>query len=155
MNDNFSEAERRGREKCKNDLDNCTCQTYYHFTEDKYDPLDCFVTALTKEMEKIYAVEIKNRNILFTQYENDGFILEVAKYKALMEAYRNSGYTPIYLNYFNDARVSWDVSKLENVENRWITKDCTKTTAENYGNRVPKKVILLYPNEGKVRRYLN
>ena len=153
MNDKFSEAENQGRQKLKKDLDSSKYQTLYHFTEDKFNPLDCFITAITNNQDNTYAVEIKNRNILFTQYENDGFILEVAKYNALMDAYTNSGYTPLYLNYFNDARVIWDVSKLEDVDNRWITKDCTRTTAENYGNRIPKKVILLSPSEGKVRRY--
>lgn len=124
----------------------------YDFTEDKYDNIDCFATAHTP-ISSIYSIEIKNRDIDYNKYADDGFILEKIKYDALMDAYNKSGYTPIYCNYFqNGIRITWNLTTIKNVENRWITKSCTRTTATNYGNRVDKKVILLYPKEGKVRR---
>jgi len=152
MADNFEIDERKGREKLKQDYKASPYLIDYEFTQNKFDRLDCFSTAHTPNKDITYANEIKFRGIPIDLYYDDGFILEYNKYEALMEAHTNSGYCPLYICYFNDGRIVWDITKLNNVEDRWIMKWCTKTTAENYGKRVLKKVILLYPEEGKIRR---
>lgn len=153
--DPYDVDERKGRLKLKQDYEDSPYEWDCTFTAGKYDNIDCFSTAYTPIKNITYANEIKNREINIDTYANDGFILEEVKYNALMEAHTQSGYTPLYINYFNDGRIVWDVTTLRNVQNRWIMKWCTKTTAENYGKRVLKKVILLYPQEGKVRRKIN
>lgn len=152
MADNFEIDERKGREKLKQDYKASPYLIDYEFTKNKFDRLDCFSTAHTPNKDITYANEIKFRGIPIDLYYDDGFILEYNKYEALMEAHTQSAYTPLYINYFNDGRIVWDITKLNNVEDRWIMKWCTKTTAENYGKRVLKKVILLYPEEGRIRR---
>lgn len=152
MKDRFSEAEERGRNKYKKDLDNSPYLMLYKFTEDKFNPIDCYVTVITSG-DNHYAVEIKYRDIPITSYSASGLILEVIKKNALIDAWELSGYVPYYVNYFQDGRIVWDLRKIKDLDDRIITKSCTKTTAENYGNRVDKKVILLYPNEGNVRLY--
>jgi hypothetical protein len=153
MTDNFEKDELKGRQKLKQDYEQSPYKIVYQFTPGKYDKLDCFSTAYTPNKDITYANEIKNREILIDSYAKDGFIMEKNKYEALMEAYTQSGYTPLYINYFNDGRIVWDVTTLHNVEQRWEWKWCTETTAENYRKKmVLKEVILLYPQEGKVRR---
>lgn len=153
MEDNFTKAESKGRAKLKQDYDSSPCTIVYEFTKYKYDKLDSFATAYTTDKDLTYAVEIKFREIPIDLYYDEGFIMEYNKYEALMEACTNSGYSPLYICYFNDGRIVWDITKIDNVEERWITKYCTKTTAENYKKGdIPKKVILLSPQEGKVRR---
>ena len=137
--DNFKIAEEKGRRKFKQDLDRHNAT--YEFTEDKYDNIDCFVTG----NNKTFAVEIKNRDILMDTY--DTYILELTKYKALMDAYENSGYTPTYVNYFQDGRMVWVLNELNITPDRISTKWCTATTAENYGHRRQKQVIMLSPTE--------
>lgn len=154
MTDLYLQAENLGRAKAKYDYDHSAVPCNYVFTEDKMNKIDSFLTAYTQPKEKTYAIEIKNRDIPINQYAEAGYILELIKYDALMEAYRNSGYTPIYLNYFQDGRIAWDITNLD-ITDRVITKSCTKTTATNYGERIDKKVILLHPNEGKVKWYQN
>ena len=151
--DNYTLAEDKGRAKLQKDYDKSPYKIHYIFTQGKYDKIDSFATAYTPTGPKTYANEVKNRDIYVEDYWDLGFILEKTKYDALMEAYTNSGYCANYVNYFKDARIVWDVSTIEDVESRWITMECTRTTATNYGNRVPKQVILLYPEEGRIRRY--
>ena len=150
--DPYDVDEKKGRVKLQQDYESSPYDWDCNFTTDKYDRLDCFSTAYTPNKDITYANEIKNREIPIDLYANDGFILEYNKYEALMDAHTDSGYTPLYICYFTDGRIVWDITKIDNVEERWITKYCTRTTAENYGNRIPKKVILLYPQEGKVRK---
>ena len=150
--DPYDVDEKKGRVKLQQDYESSPYDWDCNFTTDKYDRLDCFSTAHTPNKDITYANEIKNREIPIDLYYNDGFILEYNKYEALMDAHTQSAYTPLYINYFNDGRIVWDVTTLQNVQDRWIMKWCTQTTAENYGKRVLKKVILLYPEEGKIRR---
>ena len=126
MDNEFLRFEKIGRDKAKNEMDNSSVPITYYFTELE-NPLDLFLTALSKT----YAVEIKNRPFKVERFEKDGLILEPHKYKTLMEAWENSGYTPIYLNYFEDCRIEWDVRTIGNIED----------------------VILLLPSEGKVKWY--
>lgn len=153
MNEAFNEAERKGRVKLKRDYDNAIFPIDYYFTPDEYNKIDSFATAHTPNGDIKMANEVKNRDILIASYSAAGYILEVVKKEALLSAYDNSGYTPYYTNYFLDGRIVWDLRKIKDLDKRVITKECTKTTATNYGNRVPKKVILLYPNEGKITYY--
>ena len=87
--DNFKIAEEKGRRKFKQDLDRHNAT--YEFTEDKYDNIDCFVTG----NNKTFAVEIKNRDILMDTY--DTYILELTKYKALMDSLQGA-YTTVRSN---------------------------------------------------------
>ena len=151
----FNEAERKGREKLKRDYDNSIFPIDYYFTPDEYNKIDSFATAHTPGGDIKMANEVKNRDIYIASYSASGFILEVIKKDALMEAHDNSGYCPYYTNYFIDGRIVWDLRKIKDLDDRIITKECTRTTATNYGDRVPKKVILLYPNEGKITYYYN
>lgn len=153
--DPYDIDEKKGRVKLQQDYESSPYDWDCTFTTDQFDRLDCFSTAYTPTYTERFANEVKNREIPIELYAKDGFILEEIKYNALMEAHTQSGYTPLYINYFNDGRIVWDVTTLQNVQNRWIMKWCSETTATNYGKRVLKKVILLYPQEGKVRRKIS
>lgn len=155
MLDNYVIAEQKGREKLKRDYDSSPYEITYTFTPDRMNHIDSFATAHTPEGDIKIANEVKNRDIPIGSYSADGFILEVIKKDALLEAHDLSGYCPYYTNYFKDGRIVWDLRKIKDLDKRVITKECTKTTATNYGNRVPKKVILLYPNEGTITKYNN
>ena len=154
--DPYDVDEKKGRVKLQQDYESSPYVWDCTFTTDKFDRLDCFSTAYTPNKNITYANEIKNRDILIDSYAKDGFIMEKIKYEALMEAHTESGYTPLYINYFTDGRIVWDVTTLQNVQDRWEWKWCTETTADNYRKKmVLKEVILLYPQEGKVRRKIN
>ena len=150
----YAAAEKKGRAKLAKDYADSRYQIEYVMTEGDYDPIDSFCTAYTESGAVTYANEVKDRDILLELYAKDGLILELSKYDALMDAYLFSGYTPYYINYFKDARVVWDVRKIANARERVIEKDCTQTTATNYQKgKKKKKVILIYPEEGIIRRY--
>lgn len=141
--DNFERHENKGRRKLEAIFNSSDKVAKYEFTTGKFDRLDCFTTGYSGNLT---AYEIKDRDISSTLYPD--YILEVPKYKALMAAY-DDGYTPYYINFFADNTVIlWDVSKID-ITNRVIKKPCTRTTAENYGNRVEKEVVLLRPEEGR------
>lgn len=148
--DEFDKRELKGRYKLEVDYEKGGKVTAYTFT-DKYNPIDSFCTAITDDT---YACEIKDRDISMEQYKDEGYILEYHKYKALMEAYVNSGYTPCYINYFKDGRLVWDISKLD-ITDRIIKKWCTATTAENYGRRIEKDVIMLQEDEAYDKQRYN
>ena len=147
----YQKCESIGRGKLKADYDNSPVPIDYIFTLNDFDPIDSFCTAHTLPYPQTFANEVKNRDIFSTLYADEGYILELFKYNALMNAYLLSGYTPEYINYFIDCRIVWNILSLGDITNRIIEKPCTKTTATNYGDRVMKKVILLKPNEGKIR----
>lgn len=139
----FRDYETKGRAKLKNDFSHAKCEMMYEFTEDKYDHVDCYATAETGQK---YSIEIKDRDIPIKKYEEDGYILELIKYKALMEDY-DRGYKPIYRNYFTDGVLTWNVAEIENALDRVEKKWCTETTV-NYGKkRVLKDVIMLKKDE--------
>lgn len=149
----YEKYENKGRAKLKADYESSPVKIEYVFTQDKFNPIDSFCTAYTQSGSKTFANEVKNRDILSTLYADEGYILELYKYNALMDAFRLSGYTPEYINYFQDCRIVWNLLSLGDIADRVIEKECTRTTATNYGNRRPKKVILLKPEEGKIKWY--
>lgn len=152
--DNFTKAEQEGRRKLQRDYESSPVEIDYIFTRDQYDPIDSFCTAYTPAGTHIYANEIKNRDIPLAKYAEKGIMLELYKYEHLMAAHDNSGYTPCYINYFNDnTRVTWNLADID-ITDRVIEMPCTKTTAENYGKeKINKKVILLSINEGTIKKY--
>ena len=135
-----AEYEKKGRDKLKEDFSNAECEVMYEFTDGEYDSIDCFATACTGVK---YAIEIKNRDISINKY--DDVILEVHKYNALMTAYIESGYTPVYMVYYRDGRLSWDLSRLD-LENRVEERACAESTF-NYEHKINKKIILLKKEE--------
>lgn len=144
-----TEYEDRGRKKLIEDFKNSKYEIEYEFTKGKYDSIDCFATASTGEK---FAVEIKNRDISIDKY--DDVMLELHKYNALMIAYEESGYTPIFRIYYKDGKLSYNLLQLKDIENRVEEMKCTQTTVD-YGHKVVKKIILLKKEEAidKKRNY--
>lgn len=137
----FSEHEQTGREKFKK---NISKGFKYEFTEDPYAKWDVSTTG----RGHTYNVEIKDRDILFTKYLAEGYMLEKIKYDALMEAYEQTGSIPIYLNYFQEGvGFTWNLTKVNPV---WRKAWCTETTADGtYGQKkVLKTVTYLFPKDG-------
>lgn len=135
----IEQYENKGRNKLENDFKNAECEMIYEFT-DVENSVDCFATAATGVK---YAIEIKDRDISIKKY--DTYLLEMRKYDALMTAYRESGYTPLYRCYFQDGVLTWDVSKID-IENRVEEMKCTRTTVD-YGQKVVKQIIRLKMEE--------
>ena len=135
-----SEYEDRGRKKLVEDFKNSKCEMIYEFTQEKFDSIDCFATASTGDK---YAIEIKNRDISIEKY--DDVMLELHKYNALMVAYEESGYTPLFRVYFQDGVLTWDISKID-VDGRVEEMPCAESTF-NYSHKVVKKIIMLKKEE--------
>lgn len=135
-----SEYEDRGREKLVKDFKNSKYEIEYEFTKGKFDSIDCFATASTGDK---FAIELKNRNIPLDKY--DTYLLELHKYNALMVAYIESGYTPLFRVYFQDGVLTWDISKID-VNDRVEEMPCAESTF-NYEHKVVKKIIMLKKEE--------
>ena len=147
----ISEYEDRGRTKLVEDFKNSKCEIEYEFTNERYDSIDCFATASTGDK---YAIEIKNRDISIDKY--DDVMLELHKYNALMIAYEESGYTPVFRIYYKDGKLSYNLLQLKDIENRVEEMPCAESTF-NYEHKVVKKIIMLKKEEAidKKRNYRN
>ena len=135
-----SEYEDRGRTKLVEDFNNADCEMIYEFTKGKFDSVDCFATASTGQK---FAIEIKDRNIPIEKYST--YLLEMKKYNALMAAYIDSGYTPLFRVYFQDGVLTWDISKID-ISGRVEEMSCAESTF-NYDHKRIKKIILLKKEE--------
>ena len=135
------EYEDRGRKKLVEDFKNSKCEIEYEFTKGKFDSIDCFATASTGQR---FAIELKNRDISIDKY-ND-VMLELHKYNALMVAYEESGYTPIFRIYYKDGKLSYNLLQLKDVENRVEEMSCAESTF-NYEHKIIKKIIMLKKEE--------
>ena len=145
-----TEYEDKGRKKLVEDFKNSKYEIEYEFTKGKFDSIDCFATASTGDK---YAVEIKNRDISIDKY--DTYLLELHKYNALMIAYEESGYTPLFRVYFQDGVLTWNIPKID-VDDRVEEMSCAESTF-NYSHKVIKKIIMLKKEEAidKKRNYRN
>lgn len=133
--------EDKGRQKLVKDFNNADCEIMYEFTNERYDSIDCFATACTGDK---YAIEIKNRDISIDKY--DDVILELHKYNALMIAYEESGYTPIFRIYYKDGKLTYNLLQLKDVEDRVEEMPCAESTY-NYEHKIIKKIIMLKKEE--------
>lgn len=141
--DKFDEKEMKGRQMFWGIISGSNKLICVEFTEDKFNPIDCFMTGTTG----ISCFELKRRNILSSKYPN--CILEKKKYDALMNACEQSGYTPYYVVMYTDTAYLWSLKNLD-ITNRVQKMRCTQTTTENYQKgQVEKEVILLDLKEGK------
>ena len=136
-----SEYEDKGRKKLLEDFKNSKCEMIYEFTQGKFDSIDCFATASTGQR---FAIELKNRDISIDKY--DDVMLELHKYNALMIAYEESGYTPIFRIYYKDGKLSYNLLQLKDIENRVEEMTCAESTF-NYEHKIVKKIILLKKEE--------
>lgn len=137
-----TEYEDLGRKKLVEDFKNSKCEIEYEFTKGKFDSIDCFATAAS--INQKYAIEIKNRDISIDKY--DDVMLELHKYNALMIAYEESGYTPIFRIYYKDGKLSYNLLQLKDIENRVEEMPCAESTF-NYSHKVVKKIIMLKKGE--------
>ena len=135
------EYEDNGRRKLVEDFKNSKHEIEYEFTKGKFDSVDCFATASTGQR---FAIEIKNRDISIDKY--DDVLLELHKYNALMIAYEESGYTPIFRVYYKDGKLTYNLLQLKDVENRVEEMFCAESTF-NYEHKIVKKIILLKKEE--------
>ena len=136
-----TEYEDRGRTKLVEDFKNSKCEMIYEFTQEKFDSIDCFATASTGQR---FAIELKNRDISIDKY--DDVMMELHKYNALMIAYEESGYTPIFRIYYKDGKLSYNLLQLKDIENRVEEMPCAESTF-NYSHKVVKKIIMLKKEE--------
>ena len=135
------EYEDKGRTKLVEDFKNSKCEMIYEFTKGKFDSIDCFATASTGQR---FAIELKNRDISIDKY--DDVMMELHKYNALMIAYEESGYTPIFRIYYKDGKLSYNLLQLKDIENRVEEMPCAESTF-NYSHKVVKKIIMLKKEE--------
>ena len=134
------EYEDKGRTKLVEDFKNSKCEMIYEFTQGEFDSIDCFATASTGQR---FAIELKNRDISIDKY--DTYLLELHKYNALMIAYEESGYTPLFRVYFQDGVLTWDISKID-VNDRVEEMLCAESIF-NYEHKRIKKIIMLKKEE--------
>lgn len=140
----FEDYEINGRKKLQKILMNSPKAVDWEFTEDTFNNIDCYYTGVSNTA----AFEIKDRdNISTTQF--DDFILEKTKYDALMYEYNNNGYLPLYINFFKDKCLVWNLSKIQPT---FIQKMLPATTAGNK-TKVKKNVILLNKKDAAIINY--
>lgn len=143
----FQEHEDKGRAKYAR---NATIA--YEFMQPKCAKWDVSATG----HGKTFNIEIKDRDIDIDKYANEGYWLEKTKYDALMQAYRETGSLPIYLNYFlNNEGIYWNLLRLDPTQIKWRRRYATKTTADGtYGEKkVLKTVVFLFPYQGNRFQY--
>lgn len=143
----YQEYEEKGRAKFERN-----CSLPHKFTKGEYDSYDVSTTGHANT----FNIEIKDREIKFEKYADDGFWLEKTKFDALMKAFRKTGSLPIYLNYFQEGiGIFWDLSKIEPERIKWKKILATEKTANGtYGKtKVKKTVVFLFPKEGRKFRY--
>ena len=136
-----TEYEEKGRRKLLEDFKNSKCEIEYEFTKGKFDSIDCFATASTGDK---FAIEIKDRDISIDKY--DDVMMELHKYKALMIAHEESGYTPVFRIYYKDGKLSYNLLQLKDIENRVEEMFCAESTF-NYEHKITKKIIMLKKEE--------
>lgn len=87
--------------------------------------------------------ETKLRDIPLKTYKKDGFLIEKIKWDALKHYKELTNEDKaLFINILRDMDLVWDISKLP--EPKWEIRNCTLTTAEDYGKkRVPKVVGFL------------
>ena len=142
----YEEHEERGREKFER---NCKLPHTFTNQSDKWD-------VSTTGHDNTFNIEIKDRDIPYTKYAEEGYWLEKIKYDALMQAFSKTGSLPIYLNYFQDnIGIYWKLSALDTTKIKWVQRYATKSTAEGtYGaERVLKTVMFLLPDDGRKFKY--
>lgn len=136
----IEQYEDKGRKKLEEDFINAECEMMYEFTDIELS-IDCFATACTGDK---YAIEIKDRDISIDKY--DDVLLEMIKYNALMTAYKESGYTPVFRVYYRDGTLTYNLLNIKDVENRVEEMPCAESTY-NYDHKVMKKIIMLKKEE--------
>lgn len=98
----------------------------YYFTKDKYDPVDGYLTGNTGQL---VVFELKNRDVPFSKYEKEGFLIEKKKWLGVMGKYtENKQDQALYVNLFQDRDIAWDISKLPEPE--WDLLPCTRRTCD-------------------------
>lgn len=119
----------------------------YFFSPNRWAKIDCFATGDTETQ----AIELKDRSV-HTMYRYPDWILQYDKYGFLMDAQKNSGYTPYYINFFaDDMAVVWRLDKIKDAEKRVEKRKCSETTAYDYEKgKVWKDVIGLHIEEGEI-----
>lgn len=140
----YNDYETKGRMKLKQLLQKSKKIKNYEFCQYVYERFDCMTTGVTGN---IAIFEIKDRKISSDKY--DTILFEKGKYDAMMDSYRNSGYTPYYVIFYTDCYYVFPVSKIKDVENRVQEILATHDTVNySYDDKVTKKVIMLDKEEG-------
>lgn len=144
MKDKFDACELAGRSIVRGIIEGMSGKV--EETASKFDSIDIFATAVTGD---IGAVEVKLRSG-YTSYDIDdmgGHILEFTKWKALMDAWENSGYTPTYWMAYSDrVCLVWDLRDIKNP--KFETRRYPSTTAVK-GNDTDKRVTYLKREDAK------
>ena len=144
MKDKFDACEIAGRSIVEDVLDGWGYK--WNETLGKYDPFDIECTGDTG----IAAIEVKYRSAYTsTQIESfkggKGHLIECHKYQDLMDAYRLSGYTPIYWVTYSDRHIVWDLRYAEVKE----AIDTYPTTTAIDGENKERKVLYLQRDDCK------
>lgn len=128
-------VEKKSRDAMYNDFSGITKAIRFTDTSCR---VDGYMTGRT-DTRSVF--ENKLRDIPSDKYE--GILIEKIKWDALLYYKKLTNEDlALYINIFQDKDVVWDVSSLP--EPKWKIRNCTATTAEDYGKkRVPKVVGFL------------
>lgn len=141
---NFLKCEEKGRKIFKKILVNSPKVFSFMFTEDEYCPYDVEWKNIDDTM---YVGELKYRDRYASTdkiIQDEGALLEKYKFDTIKSYYPYDKH--LYIMMFSDGvGYIWD---LDNIEPKWKTKRCPKTTAEESDDTV--KIIATLPlSEGK------
>lgn len=127
----FNQTDKIGQDKavhCINRVFSASTLNIEQHYQDS-NPVDIYVTATTRNgNERYYSFECKDRQMNHTKYADSGYLIEQRKIDSLLKE-SERGYTPIYLNTFNDGYcICWDLSKINFNECDELDKPLPKTT---------------------------
>lgn len=148
MMDKFEEREIEGRGKWLKMNYNAVLlgKKIIQFTEDKFNPVDFYMTAGTKTS----VGDIKTLHRDYMQYPD--FQIDYIKLKEIKDR-ATDGRIPYLVVFFNDYHIVWDLSKID-IEERKHIVNCTATTAQNYnkGKKEKEEVCLTMQEAIYVRK---
>lgn len=132
MNDNYKEAENKGRQMFENDFGNIF---HIEFTQDSFNNVDFYMTAST-DPSRTYVGEIKaylNHKHPRPYSKYDDYMVDFDKLRHIKKIGLNEKRTPIITAYFSDYCLVWDLNST-NWESTATWEYVNKTGLE-YGNK--------------------
>lgn len=118
-------------------------------TEDDFDPIDMFLTAITNP-NRIYSVEVKIVGREYAKFiwrgKDYGFQIDAKKIDALWDKWLTEGRIPILYIKFNDYTIVWDIRDIDYKSRERIVE--TNDDGQHYGrSKSPSMQTYLFKDE--------
>ena len=140
--DNFSRMELLGRDKFESLLQQKGITTY-HFTQDKYNPVDCYFVGKGNTQ---WMAEIKVRDRLW-----DPLFMEALKYKEMKQIVKDGGAVDgLYVNFIGDRCYIFTLSQITKANGCYVSQELVNRYTAINADKVYKQMICLPINIASV-----